>query len=299
LRIGLIDVDSKIPNLALMKLSAYHKQKGDHVGFFNLFTKYDLVYASKIFDFSKDFQYRVEAELVKGGSGYDLATKLPDVVERQYPDYSLYRCEYAMGFITRGCIRNCPFCIVPKKEGRIRKVADIKDFWDGQKQIMLLDNNLTAMPTIFKDTLEEIIALNIKVKFSQGLDIRLINDEMASLLSRVRLWKRIHFAWDNIRDEKQVIRGFNILTKYVPVYKVTVFVLIGFNSSPEEDLYRVEKLRDMGLDPFVMPFDKQDHYQKSFARWVNHKAIFKSVAWEDYRNSVHLKKISDNQLSLI
>lgn len=284
MKIGLIDVDSKIPNLALMKISAYHKAQGDAVKLHDpLLDKPDKVYASKIFDFTPDYQYWPDCEIIKGGSGYDLHTDLPPEVDNQCPDYSLYNCDYAIGFTTRGCIRNCPFCIVPRKEGRIRAVGDIYDFWMGQKQLMLLDNNLTALPDHMEKICKQLIKEKIQTDFNQGLDIRLITDDMAKLLAKVRLWKQIHFAFDDVKIEKQVREGIATLTKYMPASRLMFYVLIGFNSTPEEDLYRVETLRGLGVDPFVMPYDKSDPYQKRFARWCNHKAIFKTVAWEDYR----------------
>jgi hypothetical protein len=284
MKVRLVDVDSKIPNLALMKISAYHKAKGDDVDFYNpLFDKPDLIYASKVFDFTPDFMFYPDCEIVKGGSGYDLKAELLAEIESQFPDYSLYRCDYAIGFTTRGCVRKCPFCIVPQKEGNIRIVGDIYDFWKGQEYLMLLDNNLTALPEHFELICKQLIKEKIKVDFSQGLDIRLITPEMASLLSKVKLLKQIHFAWDDIRIEKAVRRGIEILTKNgVSKHKLMFYVLIGFKSTPEEDLYRVETLRGLGVDPFVMPYNRNDKYQRRFARWVNHKAIFKTVKWEDY-----------------
>lgn len=283
MKVRLVDVDSKIPNLALMKISAYHKAKGDDVDFYSpLFDKPDLIYASKVFDFTPDFMFYPDCEIVKGGSGYDLKAELPAEIESQFPDYSLYRCDYAIGFTTRGCIRKCPFCIVPQKEGYIRIVGDIYDFWNGQEYLMLLDNNLTAAPEHFEKILKQLIKHEIKTDFNQGLDIRLITDDMARLLAKVRLWKQIHFAFDDIRIEEQVRAGIAILTKHMPASRLMFYVLIGFNSTPEEDLYRVEMLRGLGVDPFVMPYDKTNPYQRRFARWVNHKAIFKTVKWEDY-----------------
>jgi len=296
MRIGLINVDSKISNLALMKLSSWHKSKGDAVEFFNALQKYDRVYASKIFDFTSDFKYLPNCEIVNGGSGYDLQTKLPDEIEHTYPDYSLYGCDYAMGFVTRGCIRNCPFCIVPKKEGKIYEAADLNEFLKGQDRLMLLDNNLTAAPKVFEKTVIKLIELHIRVDFSQGLDARLIDDSKARLLSKVRLWKQIHLAWDNMKDEKEVMRGLEILLKYNSPTRLMIYVLIGFDSSPEEDLYRIERLREMQLDPFVMPFNRRDPYQRDFARWVNHKAIFKSVSWNEY--VANIRKMNKNHLQM-
>lgn len=189
-----------------------------------------------------------------------------------------------MGFTTRGCIRKCKFCKVPEKEGYIREVADIYEFWRGQRELVLLDNNLTALPEQFERICKQMIKEKISVDFSQGLDIRLINSDMAKLLSKVKTMKQIHFAFDDVKLENAVSKGIKTLSDNgVKPYKLMFYVLIGFNSTPEEDLYRVELLRSYGVDPFVMPFDKQDEYQKNFARWVNHKAIFKSVKWEDYK----------------
>lgn len=286
MKIGLVDVDSKIPNLALMKLSAYHKDRGDKVGFYYpISTQPDRIYAAKVFDFTPDFSYfPPNTEVIKGGSGYSLTSSILPEAEAMYPDYNLYKCVYALGFTTRGCIRHCPFCIVPEKEGHIRAVGDIYDFWRGQEWLMLLDNNLTALPAHFKHVLKQLIKERVKTDFSQGLDIRLITPEMARLLAKVRLWKQIHFAWDNIQTETAVRHGIKILTDNgVGRYKLMFYVLIGFDSTPEEDLYRVETLRGLGVDPFVMPYNKSDQYQRDFARWVNHKAIFNSTKWKDYR----------------
>lgn len=285
MNVSLIDVDSKISNLALMKISAYHKARGDIVKFYEpLFDKPDLIYASKIFDFTPDYNYFPnDIEIIKGGTSYSLDIVLPAEIEFQFPDYSLYSCDYAIGFTTRGCIRNCPFCLVPKKEGKIRAVGDIYDFWNGQEYLMLLDNNLTALPEQFERICKQLIKEKIKVDFSQGLDIRLITSEMAQLLAKVKLWKQIHFAFDNVAYESAVRRGIETLAKNgVSKHKLMFYVLIGYDSTPEEDLYRVEVLRGLGVDPFVMPYRKNDPYQRRFARWVNHKAIFKSVSWEEY-----------------
>jgi hypothetical protein len=276
-----------------MKIAAYYKSKGDRVKFYDpLLDNPDMVYASKIFNFTPDYQnYPMNIPICKGGTAYNLQEKLLSEIETMYPDYSLYNCGYAIGFTTRGCIRKCPFCLVPNKEGKVHVVGDIYTFWHGQSHVMLLDNNLTAMPEQFETVCKQLIKEKIKTDFSQGLDIRLVTPEMAQILSKVKLWKQIHFAFDNIKYESKVIDGINILVNNgVKKYKLMFFVLIGFNSTQEEDLYRVELLRDLKVDPFVMPFNKNDKYQKSFARWVNHKAIFKTVSWEDYKyNPKNLK----------
>lgn len=279
--IGLYDIDSKIPNLALMKLSAWHKRRGDETELYMPLKKYDKVYASKVFKESRvNYLYDVI-----GGSG----TELWDVVleadiEHIMPDYTLYGENYAMGFTTRGCIRNCPFCVVRRKEGYIKENADIYEFWNGQEKLMLMDNNILALSAHFKRIAGQIIKEKIIVSFDQGLDIRLVTEEIANLLAKVRHWKQIHFAFDSIGIEPAVRTGIKMLKEAgIHPRNLMFYVLIGFDSTPEEDLYRVELLRKLGADPFVMPFNKRNRYQKRFARWANHKAIFKSVKWEDYR----------------
>jgi len=283
--VALVDIDSKIPNLALMKISAYHKAQGDEVEWFYPMKQYDRVYASKIFTNTPDNLYLPE-DTIKGGTGYDLTTKLPDEIEAMCPDYSLYpNMDYALGFTSRGCIRKCPFCVAWKKEGRIKPVGDIYNFWRGQGRLKLLDNNLTALPEHFELIVKQLIKEKIKVDFSQGLDIRLITPEMAQLLSTVKLWKQIRFAFDNVKYEKAVYDGVKtLIDNGVAKHKIMFFVLIGFNSTPADDLYRVQFLSSLGVDPFVMPYNKQDPYQKASARWVNHKAIFKSVDWHEYKS---------------
>lgn len=148
---------------------------------------------------------------------------------------------------------------------------------------MLLDNNLTALPAHFERILKQMIKEKVRVDFSQGLDIRLLTDDMAKLLSKVRLWKQIHFAWDSMQYEAAVRKGIETIKRNMPLSRVMFYVLIGFDTTPTEDLYRVETLRGLNVDPFVMPFNKSDPYQKRFARWCNHKAIFKSVKWQNYK----------------
>lgn len=288
MRVGLMQVDGKRPNLVLMKLSAWHKAQDHKVEWFGpIHGPYDRVYASKIFDFTPDCPYLPEGT-VKGGSGYDLTTELPPEVEAMFPDYSIYGVtDTAIGFTTRGCVRNCPFCIVPKKEGRLRVVGDLHSFWrPPMKKVILLDNNLTAAPMEhFRLVLNQIIENNLQPDFSQGLDIRLLNEEHAHLLSRVRVGRsgHIRFAWDNVRDEEAVRKGVALLAKHMPLRRIMFYVLIGFDSAPEEDLYRVEVLRSLGVGPFVMPYNKRDPYQRQFARYVNRKEIFMSATWEEYR----------------
>ena len=217
-KIGLIDIDSKIPNLALMKLSAWHKHKGDQVEFYMPLWKYDKVYASKVFKFSDDPE--LPDGCITGGTGFDLTTTLSSEMESMYPDYDLYRCDYAIGFITRGCNRKCEFCYVPEKEGKIKRVGGVQDFWKDQKQIMLLDNNLTAHPDCI-EIIKDLKRTKAKIDFSQGMDLRLMTPKIARELSTVKLWKQIHFAWDDIRMEKAIFKGLDCLIENgVKKYKI-------------------------------------------------------------------------------
>lgn len=288
MRVALHQVDGKWPNLALMKLSAYHKAQGHRVEWYSpLFGPYDRVYASKIFDFTPDDPYLPKGT-IRGGSGYDLTTNLPDEVESMFPDYSLYGVtDTAIGFTTRGCVRQCPFCIVPKKEGLLRVVGDLTLFWRDQPKVILLDNNLTAAPMDhFRRVLGQIIDNNLQADFSQGWDIRLLNEEHAALLSKVRVGRsgHHHFAWDNPGDEEAVRRGVALLAKYMPLRRIIFYVLVGFNTTQEEDEHRVYVLRDLGVQPFVMPYNKKDSYQRRFARYVNRKPIFMTTPrFEQYQ----------------
>lgn len=289
MRVGLMQVDGKWPNLVLMKLSAWHKAQDHKVEWFGpIHGPYDRVYASKIFDFTPDCPYLPEGT-VKGGSGYDLTTELPPEVEAMFPDYSIYGVtDTAIGFTTRGCVRNCPFCIVPKKEGRLRVVGDLHSFWrPPMKKVILLDNNLTAAPMEhFRLVLNQIIENNLQPDFSQGWDIRLLNEEHAALLSKVRVGRsgHHHFAWDNPGDEEAVRRGVALLAKYMPLRRIIFYVLVGFNTTQEEDEHRVYVLRDLGVQPFVMPYNRKDPYQRRFARYVNRKPIFMTTPrFEQYQ----------------
>lgn len=213
-RVLLIDVDSKIPNLALMKLAAWHRARGDEVGF-NV-TNPTHVYASVVFKKNKHRvdglrYYYPDAEIMIGGSGYDLAATLPAEVEALAPDYSLYPgMDYSMGFTSRGCVRNCYFCIVPEKEGKYRRVQHPREFVQHDK-VKLLDNNWYADSDWFFETSEWLIEHNIAVDVTQGMDIRLLTPEIAAQLKRLRWWATLHFAFDDERYEQAVIDGIQML----------------------------------------------------------------------------------------
>ena len=291
MRIGLCDIDShNWPNLCLMKLSAYHKARGDHVEWWRPEGQYDRVYKSRVFTdtYSKDTITVTNAgEVVCGGTGYGPGPNLPDEVEHTYPDYSIYPqfSGIAYGFLSRGCPRNCGFCLVSDKEGRRSiQVADLAEFWNGQKEVKLLDANLLACPDHEKLILQ-LAESRAYVDFSQGLDIRLITPDNVALLNRVRT-KTVHFAWDNPdMDLTPYFRRFLELTAIKNFRKRKVYVLTNYGSTHEQDLYRVETLRHMGYDPYVMVYDRPSAppITRQLQRWVNNKRIFHTVpSFADY-----------------
>lgn len=268
MRVGLIDVDGhNFPNLPLMKISAYHKSRGDSVEWYEpLFSGHmDKVYMSKVFTFTPDYPYCINAdEIIKGGTGYsypDGGKELPDEIEHIYPDYQLYKDAFpdtAYGFLTRGCPRGCDFCIVGKKEGRYaRKVADLSEFWKGQKNIVLLDANMFACKE-WKDLSVQLIESGAWVDFSQGCDIRLMTDEKAEYIKRMKI-KQVHFAWDRYEDKEKIVpqfKRFKEITQW-DYRKLGVYVLCNFNTTFEQDLDRVYTLRELGYNPYVMLYEKE------------------------------------------
>ena len=287
-KIALVDVDGhNFPNLPLMKISAYHKNIGDDVEVCTPFSRYDRIYISKVFTFSSDYNTVLQAdEIIYGGTGYNLTSKLLSEIEHIYPDYELYNKlteNTAYGFLTRGCPRNCEFCIVSDKEGhKSVTVADLDEFWSGQREIKLLDPNLTACNEREK-LLQQLVDSNAWVDFTQGIDIRLI-DGLENLITKIKT-KMIHFAWDDPLEDLTVqFSRFKQKTN-IDMRRLRVYVLTNFNSTHEQDLYRVYKLREMGYDPYIMIFNKQAAPQntKYLARWVNNKIIFRCTEkFEDY-----------------
>lgn len=310
MKIGLIDVDGhNYPNLPLMKLSAWHKKQGDSVFWYEpLFhgephPPLDKVYMSKVFSFTPDYPYYVNArEVIKGGSGYCISlangrevfdkskdNDLPFEVEHIYPDYGLYGItDTAYGFLTRGCPRGCDFCHVETKEGRCsRKMADLSEFWNGQKNIVLCDPNIIACKD-WNDLLQQLIDSKAKININQGVDIRIMTDEKAEMIKKLRV-DSVHFAWDRYEDKEIIIpklKAFKEITGW-GARKTSVYVLTNFNTTIEQDLERIYTIRDLDYEPYVMIYDKE-HTQKGdlirqIQRWVNNRIIFKTVdRFEDY-----------------
>lgn len=315
MRIGLIDVDGhNFPNLPLMKLSAWHKAQGDHVEwyhqmFHSVGAPFDRVYMSKVFSFTPDYPYWPNAEeVVKGGSGYAISMAdgresydkakdpdLPPEIEAMYPDYSIYwdkipeTRDTAYGFLTRGCPRGCAFCHVGSKEGRKSiRVADLENFWKGQKKVVLLDPSVTACRD-WAYLFGQLAKSRAMVDFSQGLDIRLMTENMANAIWYIRI-QNIHFAWDRYEDGREIIprlKMFREITGY-DHRKLTVYILCNLDTTFEQDLERVYTVRDLGYSPYVMLYDKQHipngHRLRRLQGWANNRIIFRRCArFEDYR----------------
>lgn len=314
MKVGLIDVDGhNFPNLALMRISAYHKAKGDEVEWWwSDLIHYDIVYMSKIFSdsYSKDVPEPMNADkVIKGGTGYCISLgedgkehfdksknhSLPDEIEKMFPDYSIYpQFDFAVSMTSRGCPRGCAFCHVAAKEGRCAvKVADVKDFWNGQKEIKVLDPNITACREK-RDLMQQYIDTGAWIDFTQGIDIRLINEADIEDLNKMKI-KMLHFAWDNPKDDLEgKFRMFSDAFKIKDPRKKTVYCLTNFNSTMEENLYRIYTLRDLGYSPYVMIYNKNEAPAevRSLQRWVNNKIVFRTVErFEDYdRAKEHGKK---------
>lgn len=303
MKIGLIDVDGhNFPNIPLMKLSAWHKAQGDSVEWYKplLSGHMDKVYCAKVFSFTPDFQYPIDADqVVKGGTGYHIHLQdgreiwqgadvnLPEEIEHVYPDYDLYGItDTAYGFLSRGCPRGCFFCHVKSKEGmRSRKVANLHEFWGGQKKIEVCDPNILACQEA-EDLLGQLAESKAMVNINQGLDARLLTESKIELIRKIKK-KYYHFAWDNPMDEDKIVPKLKTFVDMVKPYKrnVVVYCLVNFTSTLEEDFHRIYTLRETGVSPYIMIYDKEnaDPIYKKIQRWVNAPKIFWSTqTFEEY-----------------
>ena len=276
MKIGLIDTEPKIFNTALMQISHYHKAQGDSVEWAAPldYDRYDKLYCSSLFDFTDKSQ--IPERAICGGTGFGLRNKLP--FDCDY-DYSIYpKCDFSIVWFSRGCNRNCPWCIVYEKEGKMHPVKP-KPLNPNGRYIKVQDNNFFASSRWIAAG-AGLLSWGQPVDM-QGVDVRILTPPMLGLLVKLKHEKQIKIAWDNPKDD--LIPAIENMIEYIKPYRIMCYVLIGYYDNPESDLYRVETLRGLGIDPFVMPYNKKDPYQKRFARWVNMKAIFKSVKWEDYK----------------
>ena len=301
MKVLVVDADSKkgFPNLALMKISAWHKCQGDTVDLIKGIPQarplvaYDKVYISVIYwqnaTAASTYGRQFDCPVVMGGIGWGYDT-LSDEIEHIMPDYDLYGTDYSMGYTSRGCIRKCPWCVVPRKEGMIKDNVPISEFLDPRHdKVILLDNNFGASPK-WRETLEFLIEHDLKVNFNQGLDIRLVTNEFAELLAQVKYYnwrfkrRTLHFAFDTMKVERAVKRGIKTLGNAgIKPYRIMVYVLTEYDTTLEQDLHRVQVLKDLGVIPFVMRFDRQRQNKEMtrFSRWVNRRT-YQWIPFEDY-----------------
>ena len=318
MKIGLIDVDGhNFPNIPLMKLSAWHKQQGDSVEWYDpLFSGHmDRVYMSKVFSFTPDYEYIVDAdEVIRGGSGYCIELvdgkeiyhkendrELPSEIEHIYPDYSLYpelTKDTAYGFLTRGCPRGCGFCHVQHKEGGVsHKVSNLSEFWHGQKNIILCDPNILACRD-HMELLQQLADSKAKVNFNQGLDIRLVNDRNLELIRQIRL-DGIHFAFDRWQDKDIIeprLRMFAEKTGYNRNKgRVMVYILVNYDTTLEQDIYRIQLCRELNFSPYPMIYDKQhaDPVYRKLQRWCSNFIFWKCPTFEEYSRNKGVMNMRD------
>lgn len=325
MKIGLIDVDfygrknillnKNFPNLALMKISAWHKRKGDTTELFNIMKQntYDKIYASKVFSWSK-LPFNLPKGTIMGGSGYDVNKKLPYSIEHIYPDYTLYPdMDYAMGYISRGCNNNCEFCIVRKKEGNIKFNAPIEEFWKDQKKMKILDNSIGVCKEAYTE-LEKIRDLGIKLDITQGFNVRLVTHKFASILSDIKcMTEQWHIAWDWNKDKDVVLKGIDTLIEHgIPKNKLMVYCLVGFEGDFLKDLKRVNTLKNLEIRPYVMQYKDLNSNKKIdlgrkyklLSDWANFKPMFWKFSFNKYcklkhRDLIKEEKFEENTLKRI
>ena len=292
-RIGLLAVDSSYPNLALMKISAYHKQAGDIVEWYNPLTNYDKVYKAKVFSFTPDYGYYINSdEVEEGGTGYDIKKVLSDEIDKLQPDYSIYpqiNNKTAYGFLTRGCPNKCKWCIVPEKEGKIAPYMDIEEIAiDGRNEIILMDNNILASDYGLSQ-IEKVAKLKIRVDFNQGLDARLVTPEIASLLAKVKWIKRIRFGCDTPAQIAECERATSLIDRYG--YKGEYFFYCILLNDFKESFDRVNYWRNKGRRflPHAQPYRDINNpnqiipqWQKDLAGWADKKWIFRTCEFKDF-----------------
>lgn len=288
-KIGLIDVDGhNFPNLALMKISGYYKAKlgVGKIEWANGFFEYDRIYKSKIFTFTPDDLTAYQcADIRKGGTGYDISGRLETDIENwKVPDYSIYpQYKFSLQFYSRGCIRHCPFCLVRDKEGYIHPVEPMELNPNGE-WIEVLDNNFFANPE-WRVAVTHLKQTKQPIKF-HGVDVRIMDEEQAHALNSLKLKNGVHIAWD--LPQIDLTDRLKAMTKYIKPYRIVCYVLVGFNSTPEQDLFRLRTLKQLGIYPFVQAYRDYENkrvpsqYEKDIARWANRAWLFKSMDFEDF-----------------
>lgn len=286
MKIGLWNLEPNIVNTAMMQVSQFHKQNGDTVELYSPLYQYDKVYLFSLFSFTK--KPKRQNNMVAGGTGFDIVSKLPPEIEACDLDYLLYpKCKTSYLWFSRGCIRTCeqcPFCCVPIKEGKLRSVTP-KSLNPAGKQIDVMDNTFTAIPNFFK-VCDYLADQKVPVNFECGMDARLPHRERWQYIKdNIKICKQIRTAWDNPRTD--MMKGLADMAGVFGKSRIMVYVLIGYWSTPEEDLDRVMKIRSLGMDAWVMPYNRKDPYQNAFGRWNN---LHANCPWKEYNRTEYEQK---------
>ena len=314
MEVGIVDVDGHArkkkwgatiyPNLVLCKIAAWHRQRGDRVRWATPMYHFDIIYMAKVFNFSPDNLYIYDADkIVKGGTGYNIESHLPEEIDRTQPDYSIYPnvpSDTAYGFLTRGCPNHCRWCVVPRKEGMIRPYMDIDEIATKTRHnIVLMDNNILAAGDYAKTQLTKIIERGYHIDFNQAMDARLVTEEYAELLAKVKWIKsRIRFGCDTQTQIPAVERAMEMINGYG--YKGEYFLYTMLNADFRESFARVNYWRRRNLEirkehkrnimyPYAQPYRdptnshaQPPQWQKDMANWVNKKMIFETCEFADF-----------------
>lgn len=299
----LLQIDGKLPNVALMRIAAHHRQRGHYVALQQLrrgetvqqtlFDQWDKVYASAIFTKSQPVVKALLREFpdaIVGGTGWNWQTIEDHGIETTDQDYSIYPAfRSSIGFTQRGCRLKCGFCVVPKKEGKVRTEQTVAELWRGDpwpRELLLLDNDFFGQPN-WRGRIEEMKAGRFKVSFCQGINARMLNDEAAAAIASIdyrddsMTRKRIYTAWDSIGDEGPLFRGLESLVRHgVKPDEIMVYMLVGYDDSPEDRLYRHRRLREFGCRPYPMPYQRTPELV-GFQRWIV-GAYDKRFTWEQW-----------------
>lgn len=299
-KIGLYDSEKdyiknkSFPNYALMKISAYHKSIGDLVEWWKHGEKYDKVYASKIFDFTPD-NTLLPPDTIKGGTGYNIKSILSDEIDNIFPDYSIYpECDYAIGYITRGCTNNCRWCVVPEKEGNIKPYRTWQQLVrPDSKKLVLMDNNILACEHGVQQ-LESLINSGYAIDLNQGMDARLVNERIAEIISKIKWIKYIRFSCDTTSQIEAIENAAELLMKYgVKPYRLFIYLLV--TKDIDNAAYRVERLKRLkGITIYAQAERNEskgivpNKLQRTFTQRYIYSGIFRKETWEEYCHRHHL-----------
>ncbi len=290
MRIAILNLEPKYKNLALEKVRKFYTDKCDFVEDYIplAYNSYDQIYCSSIFSFTP--KKNLPPNAICGGTGFDLTTHLPSEIDIVEPHLNF-------GFTTRGCIRKCPFCVVWRKEPILEIIGSLLNLWDGKsRNITLFDNNILALPDHFRTICEEARQYKLRLDFNQGLDHRLLTQDIVALLKSIS-HHEFRFAFDSMNQFDTVERAINLLSKN-GINRCLWYVLVGFDTTLEQDLERLNFLKAHNQNAYVQRFTRERQYI-SLARWVNQHHIFQGMTWEQFQSKEEVKQGTFNQQVLV